>query len=102
MDTSKELKVLAGQDRIIWRGHALRRMIERKIRRKDVKAALLMNEVIEEYPDDFPFPSYLILGYSENKPLHIVCSSHQSRIWVITAYEPSIEKWEDNFRERRR
>jgi uncharacterized protein DUF4258 len=56
MDTSKELKELARQDRTIWRGHALRRMIERKIRRKDVKAALLMNEVIEEYPDDFRFP----------------------------------------------
>lgn len=66
MRSLNELSDLAGRDRIVWRNHASRRMIERGIKRKDVKTALMVHEIIEEYPDAFPYPSYLLLGFSEN------------------------------------
>jgi hypothetical protein len=56
--------------RIEWSSHAVRRMLERGISREEVLNCLLSDEIIEEYPDDLPFPSCLILGYHSGKPLH--------------------------------
>ncbi|MFH1673329.1 MAG: DUF4258 domain-containing protein [Pseudomonadota bacterium] len=88
-------------NQIEWRGHVLRRMLERNISRDDVKTALSTGQVIEDYPDDYPFPSCLVLGYCGEKPLHIVCSIGQDNLWVITVYIPDPNKWENNFKTRR-
>jgi hypothetical protein len=60
--------------------------------------------LVEDYPDDYPMPSGLVLGYTENnRPLHgvAVLSEESSLIWVITIYEPSIADWNEGFKERR-
>ena len=43
-----------------WYKHALERMQERDISRRDVKNRIMQGEIIEDYPDDFPHPSCLI------------------------------------------
>lgn len=45
--------------RVEWERHALERMAERDIRRFDALEVLLSGELIENYPDDQPFPSAL-------------------------------------------
>ena len=51
----------------------LERMQERDISIADVKSCLQTGEVIEDYPDDYPHPSCLIFGRTEDdKILHIV------------------------------
>ena len=94
--------VVAG--RIEWHRHALERMLERDIPRKDVLDVLLSGERIEEYPNDFPLSSALFLGWAEERPLHAVVAFEPSKktVGIITVYEPSLERFENGFKTRRR
>jgi len=47
---------LKGED-VIFRIHAVQRMFERNISAEDVRKVLSVGAVIEEYPDDTPYPS---------------------------------------------
>ena len=39
----------------------------------DLETAIHDGEILEDYPDDPRGPSCLILGFSQNLPIHIVC-----------------------------
>ena len=41
--------------------HALQRMYERSIFEEDVESVIIHGEIIKEYPNDTPYPSYLVL-----------------------------------------
>ena len=42
------------------------------------------------------------LGYAiKNRVLHVVVGISDTRIWLITAYEPSIEQWNNDFKVRK-
>ena len=87
---------------MLWTTHCLQRMGERDIRRDDVKNCILFGEVIEDYPNDFPHPSCLIMGVTlENRILHVVVGTDGTRLCIITAYFPSIEKFEPDMKTRR-
>jgi hypothetical protein len=62
------------QGGIEWSAHALRRMLEQRISRAAVKNIICTGELIEDYPDDTPFPSGLFFGIWQNQPLHVVIS----------------------------
>jgi len=49
-------------DKLIFRVHALRRMFEPGIAVDEVRAALDTGETIEQYLEDTPYPSRLVLG----------------------------------------
>jgi hypothetical protein len=57
---------------IIYSGYAVRRMFERDLRPEEVRAIIEEGEIIAFYPDDQPFASYLLLGWSRDRPLHVV------------------------------
>ena len=61
-------------------------------------------ETIENYPDDQPYPSRLVLGFVDEKPVHVVCAESLSddQMIVITVYEPELERWSADFRIRRK
>ena len=90
--------------RIEWQRHSLERMMERNITRREVLDVLIGGEIIEEYPDDEPFPSALLLGWIENKPLHVVLSLdfENKSCFIITAYKPDLEHFEADFKTRRK
>ena len=82
--------------------HTIIRFQERGIQLNDVLSAINNGEIIEDYPDDYPFPSCLILGPSSMRhSLHVVCGSGNKKLWVITAYFPSTDKWESDFKTRK-
>ena len=59
--------------------HAAKRLEQRGIFLKDVISCIMNGEIIEQYPDDYPYPSCLILGMSiEDKYLHVVIGNHKS------------------------
>ena len=59
----------------------------------DVEEAILNGEIIESYPDDYPSPSCLILGFAnDSSPIHIVCGIHEDELWLITSYRPNTEE----------
>ncbi len=64
---------------------------------------LIDGEQIEDYPEDKPYPCALFLGYVANSPLHVVVSLDEidMRVYIITAYEPSLEYFESDFKTRR-
>ncbi len=83
--------------------HSRRRMYERGILLRDVIYAVEHGEIIERYPEDYPFPSCLILGVTiEKKWLHAVVSLDEGHIYLITAYYPNTEEWEADMRTRRK
>lgn len=82
--------------------HAAKRLEQRHISIKDVISTILSGEIIEQYPTDYPYPSCLILGLSVQKTsLHIVVGSNMEKLWIVTAYYPSLEQWEDNLKIRK-
>lgn len=69
----------------------------------EVYEAICKGEIIEEYPDDEPYPSVLIYGKTKaTKPLHIVCAyNHDENLAIIiTVYHPNPELWIE-FKRRR-
>jgi hypothetical protein len=75
------------------------------IRIDEVLEALDAGEIIEEYPDDQPYPSCLIFGRTRaTRPLHIVCAPvlTEQRLIVITIYQPDPARWETDFKRRKR
>ena len=82
--------------------HAAKRLEQRGIFIKDVISCITNGEIIEQYPDDYPYPSCLIFGLSVNeKFLHVVIGHHESELFLITAYFPSTDKWESDFKTRK-
>lgn len=76
---------------------------ERRIGAQNVEEAIATGMIIEDYPDDLRGPSCLILGYSDERPLHVVCGRLETeQILIITAYEPDPAEWEPDWRTRRR
>ncbi|WP_319578021.1 DUF4258 domain-containing protein [uncultured Methanospirillum sp.] len=79
-----------GLPRITVRRHAFEQMYTRRISEDDIEEIIRTGEVIEEYPDDYPLPSYLICGFARVRMLHVVAAFNKDtdEIIVITAYEP--------------
>ena len=78
------------------------RLKERGIKFADVKQALLFGEIIEQCPDDQPLPSVLFFGYTcDNNPLHVAVGVDDEYIFLITAYFPSADIWEADYKTRK-
>ncbi len=100
--TIELLRELCDGRHIIYSVHSLERLQERDIFRKDVVNAIRSGEIIEQYPDDTPYPSCLVFGYStRGKALHVVCAYDGRHINVITAYYPSLDKFETDLKTRK-
>ena len=81
--------------------HFMQRIIQRRITIEDVETALANGKIIEDYPDDYPYPSCLVLGYTiNNKPLHVVCGITPDELFLITAYRPDASIWSADFTTR--
>lgn len=82
--------------------HGLFRLNERGITINDVIVAIHNGNIIEQYPDDYPFPSCLILGLSlSNLFIHAVCGIGNEKLWLITAYFPTLDKWDERYKTRK-
>jgi hypothetical protein len=78
-------------------------MFERAIAEEDITMVVSSGELIAEYPNDTPYPSYLLLGFLGNVPLHvfIVKDNDSNDCYVVTTYVPSSDIWNDDFKTRR-
>ena len=96
------LRKYFNEDKVLITNHASERFRQRNIRMKDIREGVLTGEIIEQYPEDYPFPSCLILGYTcDKRPIHIVMSDEGSGSRIITAYIPDFEKWEADLKTRK-
>ena len=89
---------------VSWQKHSLQRMLERDIKRVEVKEALLHGIVIEEYFNDTPFPSVLVAYIHDTKSLHVVVSYDEKDLksYIITAYIPDKKHFEKDLVTRKK
>ena len=98
-----ELRISIKDCHIEWQRHALERMMERGVSREMVKKVLMDGEVVEDYPDDSPYPSALFSGRVNDMALHVVAAldSESGQCFIITVYKPDLEHFESDFKTRR-
>ena len=70
-------------------------MFQRNISTDDIGDLITKGEIIEEYPEDKPCPSTLILGFFEGHPYHIVVAQCEDHARTITIYHPEEDRWID-------
>ena len=92
------------RQKILYSNHAVKQMFQRDISPKEIELALQKGEIIKEYPTDKPYPSKILLDYSNNRPIHIVYSYNltEGTYIIITAYIPNTELWENDFKTRKK
>jgi hypothetical protein len=78
-------------------------MFQRGIGWDAVLAVVAHGQVVVEYADDMPYPSQLLLGFVDARPLHVVAAIDDltGTCIVVTAYQPRPEQWGADFRSRR-
>lgn len=78
-------------------------MFARRISEAEVEIAINRGTIVESYPDDTPFASYLVLDFIDGCPIHVVYSIDKSTniTYIITAYNPDSSIWENNFSVRK-
>ena len=83
--------------------HATQQMFARSISIDDIKRVVNKGEKIASYPDDRPYPSYLLFYSVKQRPIHVVVAVNpdSQTCVIVTAYEPSPEIWEVDFKTRK-
>ena len=90
----EEIKAAVKKDEFILSFHAHEERQAELISIDDIKTAFLNAEIIENYPGDKRVSSCLILGYSNVRSIHIVCSKMKiGWLKIITVYIPKLPKW---------
>jgi len=74
------------------------------IKDEEVFETVSTGKIIENYPEDEPYPSCLIYGRtSKNRPLHVVYAyaDDENLSIIITVYQPLPERWIDFTRRKK-
>jgi len=61
-------------------------------------------EIIESYPRDKYMPSYLVYAVPHDEVIHIqiAADAKDDTVRIVTAYKPTLDKWEEGFKIRRK
>jgi hypothetical protein len=97
-----DIQTAIRSNKILWKRHALERILQRGISRQQVKQAVLDGIIIESYLDDHPLPSVL-LATVQVEALHVVLAYDAStgHCHIITAYRPDLTHFEADLTTRR-
>lgn len=92
------------EGRILWTYHVNMRLGQRFIGRETIIQAADTYEIVEAYPEDKYFPSYLLLGREGDDTFHVLIGAdiESQNVRIITAYYPSPDEWEMDLKTRRR
>ena len=111
MAESKEVNLIAMLERIRSQAaaenirvtqHAQQEMVEENITFAEVLQAIGTAQILENYPEHRRGSCCLLNGITENqRPLHIVCTTAQPVLIIITVYEPKLPKWVSPTQRRR-
>ena len=92
---------------VLYSRHAREEMIHEEFGRiyeQEVYEAICTGEVIEEYPDDAPYPSSLIYRTTKTGRLIHTLAAYDAQgdlTIIITVYQPNPSLWDD-FKRRKR
>jgi len=100
------LQACFATSRVLYTRHARNEMRLEEfgpIYEQEVFEAVQSGKVIEDYPDDEPYPSMLVYGRTTTgRAIHVVCAyaDEDDLAIVITVYEPDPARWLDFERRR--
>lgn len=85
--------------------HAADELAADDIAERDLIVATASGEVIEDYPEAFPFPACLVLGALTEMPagpVHAVWALDPESCYafLVTAYRPDPTRWSSDLRRR--
>ena len=90
------IKEKISQDKYEISIHAEKERYAEDIAIFDLEMVITNGQILEHYSNDQRGESCLILGYSKNRPIHIVCGYTPIEwIRIITVYIPKLPKWID-------
>jgi hypothetical protein len=80
------------------------RLGQRFIGRETIIQAADTYEIVEAYPEDKYFPSYLLPGRAGDDAFHVLFGAdvEGQNVRIVTAYYPSPEEWDADLKTRRR
>ncbi|MFN0215185.1 MAG: DUF4258 domain-containing protein [Saprospiraceae bacterium] len=83
--------------------HALKKSLDRDLNLVDAIEVVQHGEIIIKYTDTKPHPCYLILGFPNDQPLHVVVAKDivTEECWLVTLYFPDISIWNYDFKTRK-
>ncbi len=74
--------------------HAQEEMDAEEITLDEVLAAIANGQILEDYSEHRRGPCCLLNGRTHiGRSLHVVCTTAQTRLIIITVYEPLPPKW---------
>jgi hypothetical protein len=100
-----DLRMCLESQRYRISGHAADEMLADALEEAEVLRATSSGEVIEDYPEAFPFPACLVLGRTaENTPIHAVWAVDPATCYaaLVTVYRPDPARWTADFRTQAR
>ena len=92
-------------EKILWSVHAVKKLRIEGLRKTRVEDSLKTCELIEDYSQEGrPLPDCLVLGFIDKDPVHIVVAIDVAfdRILIVTVYRPSTERWENDWKTRKK
>ena len=86
----------AKQENVRLTQHAHEEMVDEAITVEELLVAILSGEaqVVEDYPEHRRGACCLLCGFTgSRRPLHVVCTTEQPALIIITVYEPKPPRW---------
>ena len=93
MNSIVRIKEFIRDDKFLISHHARIRMFQRNVSTDDLKSVITNGEVVEDYRNDEPCPSVLMLGFIGTVPYHVVVAACEDHLRVITIYIPDEDRW---------
>jgi hypothetical protein len=88
--------------RFLFSIHCLKAMVERNINAGDIIEVIRTGKIIKQYEHDKPYPSFLLLKFVNERPIHVVVANNitDKVCVVVTCYEPSEDVWDIDFKNK--
>ena len=89
---------------ILWSLHAVSKLRKEDLHKTDIENSLKECIIIEHYDmEGRPLPGCLVLGFVGQIPVHTVIAVDREfdRIFIITVYKPSAERWNNDWKKRK-
>ena len=103
-DPLKFIRQCIRQRKILWTYHINMRLKQRSITRHEIISSTVDYEIIDAYPEDKYFPSYLVFSQHKHTVFHILFAVDVDgdNVRVVTAYYPDPEERESDLKTRRK
>jgi hypothetical protein len=88
------IRTQAEEENVRITQHAQQEMVEEDITLDEVLEAIATGEILENYPEHRRGSCCLVNGLTaDSRSLHLVCTTAQPMLIIITVYEPKAPRW---------